>query len=350
MAITITPCNAAGEAVQRSQMTYRLSRGEIPAVKESVPCVRIANTGSAQYITLSCTIWDYFVSNNNGTRSLRMLVPANSNAVYALPITFDLIAAWQSVYKGQTISAAELSCGVDITYSTQAGTDEIDILINAAELVAWANERGWPEFAESGTYIQRSRWADNRWYDDDAGRDLRAFCSLKRPAHFPWPVRVVINIYDKAGGTITQKVTNQARGQDTRRQDSDTERYGDVAFCPAYNLSGAVKVTMELQWAIDSSFTSPHTVTTLTLYKSYAQPILTAAGTGDDIDILLSDALKVKLLDCLFPVGASIFALSPAALQDRLNAMPGEWTKSTAYWEIDTTQGTMQVYTATRTD
>ena len=64
--------------------------------------------------------------------------------------------------------------------------------------------------------------------------------------------------------------------------------------------------------------------------------------------LTISNSAKSAILDAMFPVGSMIFATSNQQLTARMTAMGGVWSVATAYWIVDTSAGTQNVYVATR--
>ena len=346
MAITsVQPCDKNGNVITRPY-AYKIPKGKTPVISDDFPCI-LVTCNSASSFSYTYSIRNFFDSDGSAspvTTSATHSLSAGTTVI-PLAVTWEMIAAWQSARLSSYTDTTNYALLVDFTYGSY-GSETIRYRVYASDLADWINERGWPSFIDDQTYLVRSTSTSSGWIDDDDGPNVRAMVAVKRPAHFPWYVRVSISAYDRYNGTTTTKVSNQARAQIISYRDSNTSTDSTQGFVPIYNPQGIVKVVYKLQYSTKSDFASYYELETVTLYKSMLEPLITATGTGG---LELSTIAKTAILDFIYPSGSMIFATSYNSLQQRIRSMPGTWSIASAYWEIDTSAGTMQVYTATRT-
>ena len=350
MAITsIIACDKDGNAIDRSTMRYKPPYKELSAsVSDNFPCFKATCDGSsAETLTIRYWVKDCRNSNTQSTYYNDLTVTVSPGThVYAIPLTFDKLAAWQSIHHGAGKSpgaAYIVQATAQYLGVSSSPVEQLKFSLSSVDLVDWSDERGWPSFTK--TTIDKAHYS-GEWIIDDDSTSALLNADIKVPPHFPWCARVLISAWNKPEpGSISTLLTNAPRSQIYGANDIPTERTAS-GFAPAYNLDGVVKVTYTLQWSPNSDFSSHvYTVDTITLYKSFLSPIIHMTSQNT---VEFSDSFAKAIMDVACPINTIILAVDYTELLTRINRLPGTWQVSNAYWEVETTQGTMTYYTATR--
>lgn len=382
MAVTIQPCNAAGEVITRSDLTYAVYPGGLDVNAETTPHIKITNDGSsAETVIFVAKVKDSFRSNALPYDHIQKLfsVPANTSKVFAYQVTFENIATFQGYMKSVHTITADMPIVVRCELSQSGAStfllnEDVTYHITGAEFKRWNEQRGLPRFDMDYTRLQRSIYNNQTgvWTDNDEGTHCRAFVKFITPAHFPFLAEVIVNAWERIGAsTPTQKITDQRVDYTTSYIDYSYERYSSGGFAGMYNLTGMLKVTYTLRWRSDSSV-SWETIDTLTLYMSYIRPTmeLNLGGHGvafgkfpsglnnlfevaQDWDVempgnvsvgtldatTLSNDLKTIILNAVYPPGSYIFGQSEQEVAALTNSFPGTWTPGSYHYIIPTSDG-----------
>lgn len=380
--LTITPCDKDGNTITRS---IRYQAVEEPNYgTDEVAHVKIRlddpdkTTSDSKYMNIK-----RYVRIGSGEtysvnpRTFGATVRYNRDYIYEYKCSiFDILKYapinWPSS-AGDWVS--------EVTYSISPNGDDTivqsDVVNYNVNYIAAKEARkkiGYPRLTDFAA--TKGKWNSGTWVDTLDANRMKIYAAIARPAGLAGEVRAYAEIYARNQGvpylTWSGQICRLTAGE------YNTERTTSGTVYETSNLNTECKLIIYLQYksAKDSDYVTGDTIVQ---YMSYRAPVFAPNELGTGVafgmapsastnkfevtsdwecdfngtvnlkgGLTISNSAKSAILDAMFPVGSMIFATSNQQLTARMTAMGGVWSVATAYWIVDTSAGTQNVYVATR--
>lgn len=380
--LTVTPCDKDGNTITRSIRYQAVEEPNYGTDEVAHVKIRLDDPDKTTSDTKRVDIKRYVRIGSGetysvGHRTFSATVRYNRDYVYEYKCSiFDILKyapiTWPSS-AGDWVS--------EVTYTISPNDDDTimqsDVVSYNVNYVVAKEARkkiGYPRLTDFAA--TKGKWNSGTWVDTLDANRMKIYAAIASPAGLAGEVRAYAEIYARNQGvpylTWSGQICRLSAGEyPTERTTSNTVR-------ETTDLNTECKLIIYLQYKSpkDSDYVTGDTIVQ---YMSYRAPVFAPNELGTGVafgmapsastnkfevtsnwecdfngtvnlkgGLTISNSAKAAILDAMFPVGSMIFATSNQQLVARMSAMGGVWSVATAYWIVDTSAGTQNVYVATR--
>ena len=381
--LTLTPCDKDGNTITRA-VSYRAveepnyGTNEVAHVK-----IRLDDPDKTTADSKYLSIRRYVRIGSGETYTVGYTLLTSPRVYYNKDCIFEYKTTIFDILKFAPIdwpsSAGEWV--TEVTYSLYPSGDtslmQDDVVTYHVNYVAAKEARkkiGYPRLTDFAA--TKGKWNNGAWVDTLDANRMKIYAAIARPAGLAGEVRAYAEIYARNQGvpylTWSGSICSLSAGNYQTEQTKSGTSY------ETSNLNTECKLIIYLQYK-SAKDTNWVTGDTIVQYMSYRAPVFAPNELGTGVafgmapsestnkfevtsnwecdfngtvnlkgGLTISNSAKSAILDAMFPVGSMIFATSNQQLTARMTAMGGVWSVATAYWIVDTSAGTQNVYVATR--